>query len=103
MRWEHSLPVADFSSASLLRETSSNRMPETMRAAVYQGEGRVSVEKIDVPVPGAGEALIRVETCGICHTDLKKIEYDLLPGPRIYGHETAGVVVAGRRYRRGRR
>jgi L-iditol 2-dehydrogenase len=35
-----------------------------------------------------------VESCGICNTDLKKIEYDLLPPPRIYGHETAGVVVA---------
>jgi L-iditol 2-dehydrogenase len=35
-----------------------------------------------------------VEACGICHTDLKKIEYDLLPGPRIFGHETAGTVVA---------
>ena len=41
-----------------------------------------------------GEMLIRVEACGICHTDLKKIEYDLLPGPRVYGHETAGVVAA---------
>ena len=46
------------------------------------------------PHIGPGEILIRVEACGICHTDLKKIEYDLLPGPRIYGHETAGVVVA---------
>jgi L-iditol 2-dehydrogenase len=36
--------------------------------------------------------LVRVEACGICHTDLKKIEFDLLPPPRIYGHETAGVV-----------
>jgi L-iditol 2-dehydrogenase len=69
-------------------------MLDTMRAAVYQGEGRVSVEEIDTPVPGPGEVLIRVETCGICHTDLKKIEYNLLPGPRIYGHETAGVVAA---------
>ncbi|HEX6893696.1 MAG TPA: alcohol dehydrogenase catalytic domain-containing protein, partial [Bryobacteraceae bacterium] len=38
--------------------------------------------------------LIRVESCGICHTDLKKIEYNLLAPPRIYGHETAGVVAA---------
>ena len=47
-----------------------------------------------VPTPqiGPGELLIRVEACGICHTDLKKIEYDLLAPPRIYGHETAGVV-----------
>jgi L-iditol 2-dehydrogenase len=48
----------------------------------------------DVPTPdiGPGEILVRVEACGICHTDLKKIEYDLLTPPRIYGHETAGVV-----------
>ena len=38
--------------------------------------------------------LIRVEACGICHTDLKKIEHNLLAPPRIYGHETAGVVAA---------
>ena len=35
-----------------------------------------------------------MEACGICNTDLKKIEYNLLPPPRIYGHETAGVVAA---------
>ena len=33
-----------------------------------------------------------MEACGVCHTDLKKIEYNLLAPPRIYGHETAGVV-----------
>jgi L-iditol 2-dehydrogenase len=63
-----------------------------MKAAVYKGEGSVAVESIAVPEIGPGELLIRVETCGICHTDLKKIEYDLLPPPRVYGHETAGVV-----------
>ena len=63
-----------------------------MQAAVYRGEGRVSVEQLPTPRPGPGEVTIRVETCGICHTDLKKIEYNLLPPPRIYGHETAGVV-----------
>ena len=44
------------------------------------------------PEIGDGEILIRVEACGVCHTDLKKIEYNLLAPPRIYGHETAGVV-----------
>jgi L-iditol 2-dehydrogenase len=45
--------------------------------------------------------LVRVEACGICHTDLKKIEYNLLAPPRIYGHETAGIVVrAGRDVRK---
>ena len=67
---------------------------ETMQAAVYTGNGTVAVQAVPVPEIGRGEILIRVEACGICHTDLKKIEHDLLPPPRIYGHETAGVVVA---------
>jgi L-iditol 2-dehydrogenase len=65
-----------------------------MRAAVYRGESVVSVEEIPTPAIGRGEILVRVEACGICHTDLKKIEYNLLDPPRIYGHETAGVVAA---------
>ena len=65
-----------------------------MRAAVYTGNNRVSVELIETPAIASDEILVRVETCGICHTDLKKIEHDLLPPPRIYGHETAGVVAA---------
>jgi L-iditol 2-dehydrogenase len=66
----------------------------TMRAAVYRGQSAVRVEAVPVPAIGPGELLVRVESCGICHTDLKKVEYDLLPPPRIYGHETAGVVAA---------
>ena len=69
-------------------------MPSSMRAAVYLGNGRVAVESVKTPSIGTGEMLVRVESCGICHTDLKKIEHDLLAPPRIYGHETAGVVVA---------
>src|SRR5450631_282601 len=65
-----------------------------MKAAVYRGSGRVAVESIPIPGIGPGEILIRVETCGICHTDLKKIAYNLLEPPRVYGHETAGVVAA---------
>jgi L-iditol 2-dehydrogenase len=63
-----------------------------MRAAVYRGERNVIVEEIPTPQIGPGEILIRVEACGVCHTDLKKVEYDLLPPPRVYGHETAGTV-----------
>ena len=65
-----------------------------MRAAVYTGDSHVSVEQVPTPSIGPGELLIRVESCGICHTDLKKIEYNLLAPPRIFGHETAGVVAA---------
>ena len=64
-----------------------------MQAAVYTGESTVSVESLPTPSIGPGELLVRVESCGICHTDLKKIEYNLLAPPRIYGHETAGIVV----------
>ena len=65
---------------------------EWMRGAVYSGNGEVRVERVPAPKIGPGELLVRVEACGICHTDLKKIAYDLLPPPRIYGHETAGAV-----------
>ena len=65
-----------------------------MKAAVYTGNHTVQVQDIDTPGLGPGEILIRVEACGICHTDLKKVEYDLLPAPRVYGHETAGIVAA---------
>jgi L-iditol 2-dehydrogenase len=65
-----------------------------MQAAVYRGRSVVNVEEIPTPSIQPGEILIRVEACGICHTDLKKIEYNLLAPPRIYGHETAGVVAA---------
>jgi len=45
-----------------------------------------------VPEIGAGEMLLRVHTCGICGTDLKKIATGSHSTPRIFGHETAGVV-----------
>jgi L-iditol 2-dehydrogenase len=79
------LPTADFDVSAI---------PVTMHAAVYRGESVVSVEEIPTPAIGPGEILIRVEACGICHTDLKKIEHNLLDPPRIYGHETAGVIAA---------
>ena len=65
-----------------------------MRAAVYRGEQTVRVEQVPLPMAGPGEIVMRVAACGVCHTDLKKIEHDLLPPPRIYGHETAGVVTS---------
>jgi L-iditol 2-dehydrogenase len=65
-----------------------------MQAAVYKGASTISIEEVPIPHVGPGELLVRVEACGICHTDLKKVECDLLPPPRIYGHETAGVIAA---------
>jgi L-iditol 2-dehydrogenase len=65
-----------------------------MHAAVYRGDSRIAVEEVPTPAIQPGEILVRVEACGICHTDLKKIEHNLLEPPRIFGHETAGVVAA---------
>ena len=63
-----------------------------MKAVVYHGRDDLRLEDVPIPEPGPGEMLVRVDACGICPTDLKKIEKGLLPGPRIFGHEIAGTV-----------
>ncbi len=65
-----------------------------MKAAVYRGINDVRIETVPVPEIGAGELLVRVHTCGICGTDLKKIATGSHSAPRIFGHETSGVVAA---------
>ncbi|PYX96229.1 MAG: Zn-dependent alcohol dehydrogenase [Acidobacteria bacterium] len=69
-------------------------IPATMQAAVYRGVNDVRLETVPVPKIGAGEVLVRVHTCGICGTDLKKIASGSHSAPRIFGHETSGVVAA---------
>lgn len=69
-------------------------IPAEMKAAVYTGDSRMEVQTIPCPPLGRGEVLVKVDSCGICHTDLKKVEYNLLPPPRVFGHETAGQIVA---------
>jgi L-iditol 2-dehydrogenase len=69
-----------------------------MRAAVYRGINDVRVQTVPVPVNadgtiGAGEVLVRIDTCGICGTDLKKIHSGSHSAPRIFGHEMAGTIV----------
>jgi len=75
-------------------EETKHSIPATMRAAVYRGVNEVRVEAVPVPKIGRGELLVRVHTCGICGTDLKKIASGSHSAPRIFGHETAGVVAA---------
>ncbi len=71
-------------------------VPSDMRAAVWRGGGDIAVERVPVPAVGAGELLVRVEACGLCPTDIKKIDCALCAPPVILGHEMAGtVVVAG--------
>ena len=69
-------------------------IPRTMKAAVYHGVDDVRLETVPVPEIGRGEILIRVASCGICGTDLKKISTGSHSAPRIFGHETSGVVAA---------
>ncbi len=69
-------------------------IPKTMKAAVYHGVNDVRLETVPVPEIGRGEVLIRVASCGICGTDLKKISTGSHSAPRIFGHETAGVIAA---------
>ena len=76
-------------------------IPADMKAAVYRGRGKVVVETVPVPSIGPGEVLVRVAACGVCHTDLKKVEYGLQLPPRIYGHEMAGTIVAAGKGVRG--
>ena len=75
-------------------EDRSQSIPTTMLAAVYRGVNDVRLETVPVPVIGPGELLLRVHTCGVCGTDLKKIASGSHSAPRIFGHETSGVVAA---------
>src|SRR6478609_9743979 len=76
----------------LTSEHTPDQIPSTMLAAVYRGVNDVRLETVPVPEIGPGEILVRVHTCGICGTDLKKISTGSHSAPRIFGHETSGVV-----------
>src|SRR5436309_11919589 len=78
----------------LVTHRSPITIPSTMLAAVYRGVNEVRLETVPVPEIGPGEILIRVHTCGICGTDLKKIATGSHSAPRIFGHETSGTVAA---------
>ena len=65
-----------------------------MQAAVYRAVDDVQTEEIAVPEIGAGEVLVRIDTCGICGTDLKKIHTGSHTVPRVFGHEMAGTIAA---------
>jgi L-iditol 2-dehydrogenase len=69
------------------------QIPATMRAVVYRGVNDMRVETVAVPEIGPGELLIKVATCGICGTDLKKIHTGSHSAPRIFGHEMSGTIV----------
>jgi L-iditol 2-dehydrogenase len=75
-------------------EDPPQSIPTTMLAAVYRGINDVRIETVPVPKIGPGEMIVRVHSCGVCGTDLKKISTGSHSAPRIFGHETSGVVAA---------
>src|SRR5580765_6727208 len=68
--------------------------PTTTQAAVYRGLQDVRLDTVAVPTIRPGEMLVRVHSGGVCATDLKKIATGSHSAPRIFGHETSGVVAA---------
>lgn len=83
--------ATQISNAERLVETG---FPSTMRAVVYRGVNDMRVETVPVPRIGPGELLVKIATCGVCGTDLKKIHTGSHSAPRIFGHEMAGTIVA---------
>ena len=71
-------------------------MPQTVKAVIARAKG-APVELVDivVPDPGPGEAVVKVEACGVCHTDLHYREGGINDDfPFLLGHEAAGIVEA---------
>jgi succinate semialdehyde reductase (NADPH) len=68
----------------------------TMLAAVLdRPNAPLRIEEIPVPEPGAGEVLVRVSACGVCHTDLHVMKAEVaFPTPAVMGHEISGTVAA---------
>jgi S-(hydroxymethyl)mycothiol dehydrogenase len=71
-------------------------MPYTVQGVVARGKGQeVSLETVLVPDPGPGEAVVNVQACGVCHTDLHYREGGINDEfPFLLGHEAAGTVEA---------
>lgn len=83
----------------MARSSNSNRHPSLkMRAAVVRELGApLVVTEIDIPEPGPGEVLVKLETSGVCHTDLHAAHGDwpVKPSPPfVPGHEGYGTVAA---------
>jgi S-(hydroxymethyl)mycothiol dehydrogenase len=71
-------------------------MPQQVRGVVARGKSQpVTIETIVVPDPGPGEAVVKIQACGVCHTDLHYREGGINDDfPFLLGHEAAGVVEA---------
>ena len=65
----------------------------TMKAVVFKGKGQIAVEEVPKPVPGPGEAVVKISATTICGTDVHIVrgEYPVKPG-LVLGHEPVGVI-----------
>jgi Zn-dependent alcohol dehydrogenase len=75
---------------------SADSLPSEMKAAVLVADApELEIQHIPVPVPRAGEALVKIRSCGVCHTDLHVMKGEVgFPRPAVLGHEISGTVVA---------
>ncbi|MBD1880474.1 zinc-dependent dehydrogenase [Coleofasciculus sp. FACHB-T130] len=65
-----------------------------MKAQVFRGVNQLSYEEVPTPEIAPDEVLVQVKVVGLCQSDIKKIRYPLYQPPRIFGHETAGVITS---------
>lgn len=69
----------------------------TMKSAVLRGPDPIAMEEVSLSGPEAGEVLVRVVACGVCHSDyhtINRAKAGPLPVPVILGHEVGGIVEA---------
>jgi Zn-dependent alcohol dehydrogenase len=71
-------------------------LPAAMKAAVLRGDyPALELVEVATPVPRAGEALVKIRACGVCHTDLHVMKSEVaFPRPAVLGHEISGTIVA---------
>jgi L-iditol 2-dehydrogenase len=65
-----------------------------MKAQVFRGVKQLSYEELPMPTVASDEVLVQVKVVGLCQSDIKKILYPLYEPPRVFGHETAGMISA---------
>ena len=78
---------------------TDSSLPETMRASVLLGPGKVVLEERPVPSPGPGEVLIQIGSVGICGSDVHYYQHGriaeyVVREPLVLGHEAGGRIVA---------
>ncbi|MFN3003052.1 zinc-binding dehydrogenase [Mycolicibacterium wolinskyi] len=76
-------------------QTDQSQDTTQIRAAVFDGDGTITVETVDLAAPGPGEVRVKVAAAGVCHSDLHVTTraWDV-PAPVVLGHEGSGVVTA---------